>query len=202
MKRIAISILMVIAAAMCSTTYGQRETPAGAGDKNLGEDNVKLRSVELERIKREAAQAEAASFAPISKDIVKKFPVIKEDFEGIQLSQAEIIKAYTTGKTIDYSAIENSAEDISKKSKRLDTNLFDVKKDAPDESKLAGKDEKVKSVRDLIVDLDTAIGSFVSSKIFGNIKIIEPEVAIQTRKDLDKIQYLSKKLSEEAKKMK
>jgi hypothetical protein len=202
MKRTAISILMITAAAMCSTVYGQRETPAGAGDKNLAEDSVKLRSVELERIKREAVQAEAASFAPISKDIVKKFPEIKEDFEGIQMSQAEIIKAYTTGKTIDYAAIENSAQDISKKAKRLDTNLFDVNRDGVDESKLAGKEQKIKSIRDLIIELDTAIGSFVSSKIFGNIKIIEPEVAIQTRTDLDNIQHLSKKLSQEAKKMK
>lgn len=201
MKKPILLILAFMMFSICTNVFAQRETPAGAGDKNLAEDGVKLRSVELERVKREADQALAASFAPISKDMVKKFPEIKEDFEGIQLSQSAIITAYTTGKTIDYATIESSAEQINKKAKRLDSNLFDPKTETNAEDKSATKEQKAKSIRDLIIDLDTVIGSFVSSKIF-NVKVIEADVAIKTRTDLDEIRLLSSQLSAEAKKMK
>ena len=168
----------------------------------MADNDIKLRSVELERIKQEAAKTEAASFAPINTKLTVKFPQIKEDFESIQLLEDAIIKAYTMGKTIDYSLIETAANGINNKAKRLDDNLFaDTKKEKED--KTSTKDvEKVKPVADLIVALDNAIGSFVSSKIFGNIKLIEPEVAIKTRTDLLNIIQLSEKLSTEAKKMK
>ncbi|MEP6786871.1 MAG: hypothetical protein ABJB40_00465 [Acidobacteriota bacterium] len=206
MKKIIVLLSFFVALAV-SNVFGQRETPAGAGDKNLAEgDGIKMRSVEMERMKQETRRTEAATFAPINKDIFARFPQIKEDFEGIQISEAAIITAFTTGKTIDYSLIESSADAINKKAKRLDSNLFaasvEKKADpAPDES---GKQkiEKPKSVRDLIIELDKAIGSFVSSKIFGNIKVIEPEVAINTRTDLLNILKLSEKLSLEAKALK
>ena len=202
MRKIIFSILLISIAAVFSNIFAQRETPAGAGDTNLADNNIKMRSVELERVKREAAQAEAASFAPINTKLAAKFPQIKEDFEGVQMLEDAIIKAYTTGKTIDYSLIESAANGINSKAKRLDSNLFaDTKKEKED---LTTKQdaEKVKPVRDLIVELDNAIGSFVKSKIFGNIKVIEPEDAIKTRTDLISILQLSEKLSMEAKKMK
>ena len=202
MRKIIFSILLIGMTAVFSNLFAQRETPAGAGDTNLADNNIKMRSVELERIKREAVQAEAASFAPINTKLSAKFPQIKEDFEGIQLLEDAIIKAYTTGKTINYNLIESAANGINTKAKRLDSNLFaDTKKEKEDVT--TKKDpEKVKPVRDLIVELDNTIGSFVKSKIFGNIKIIEPEVAIKTRTDLLNILQLSEKLSAEAKKMK
>ncbi len=200
MRKIIFTILLISIAGVSSNIFAQRETPAGAGDKNLADNNVKMRSVELERVKREAAVAEAASFAPINTKLAAKFPQIKEDFEGIQMLEDSIIKAYTTGKTIDYSLIESAANGINSKAKRLDANLFaDTKKEEVTTKKDA---EKVKPVRDLIVELDNAIGTFVKSKIFGNIKIIEPEDAIKTRTDLISILQLSEKLSIEAKKMK
>lgn len=200
MKKIFLSILLIMTASVFSNLYAQREAPAGAGDKTLADNDIKMRSVELDRIKRDADIARAAAYAPISKDIVKKFPVIKEDFESIQISQAAIITAYTTGKSIDYGMIEKSADDINKKAKRLDSNLFDVNTEVKGEAK--PPDQKTKSIRDLIVELDNAIGSFVSSKIFSNVKVIEPEVAIKTRTDLDHIKQLSESLSAEATKMK
>jgi hypothetical protein len=166
---------------------------------------VKTRSVELERVKREAERAEAETFAPINKEVVAKFAQIKEDFEDIQILESAIVKTYTTGKTIDYALIETSAAGISRKAKRLDSNLFAAKSEKKEDKTLSDKSEekpkKTKSVRDLIIELDGAIGDFVSSKIFGNIKVIDPEVALSTRKDLLKILELSEQLALEAKKL-
>src|SRR5258706_3600174 len=211
MKKFIFLIFLIFSTAASSNLHAQLPTPgagtpAGAGDKNLGDDSIKMRSIEMERIKRETQRVEAATFAPINTDMAVKFPQIKEDFEGIQISETAIVTAYTTGKTIDYSLIESSADAIYKKAKRLDSNLFaasaEKKVDPSSDDKPKQKTEKTKSARDLIIELDSTIGSFVSSKIFGNIRVIEPEVAIKTRTDLLKILDLSEKLSLEAKKLK
>lgn len=211
MARITLSVLLILVASAFSSVFGQAApagagTPPGGGDKNLADDGIKARSVELERAKQELKKAEATQFAPINKQISARFPQIKEDFEGLQISQAAIVKAYTTGKTIDYALIESSADDISKKAKRLDANLFAVSADKKVQSNLdektKDKAEKPTSVPDLIVDLDNAVGRFVSSKIFANIKIIEPDVAISTRTDLISILQLSEKLAVEARRLK
>lgn len=200
MKNLIQLLVLILLSASFSNVFGQRETPAGAGDKNLADDGIKMRSVELERIKKEATLAEASNFAPINTEMSKKFPQIKEDFEGIQMAQSAIITAYTKNKTIDYVLIETSANAINKNAKRLDTNLFAASK--KDKEKKEAKEEKSKTIRELIVELDNTIGSFVSSKIFGNLKVIEPEIAIKTRTDLLKIQELSEKLANEAKNLK
>lgn len=206
MKKTMVSVFCITVVFTVSNVSAQRETPAGAGDKTLGDNSIKMRSVEMERIKQEGHRSEAASFAPINKDISARFPQIKEDFEGIQISEATIINAFTTGKIIDYSLIETSANAINKKAKRLDSNLFAAGAEKKIDLTLGDKRketvEKTKGIRELIIELDTTIGSFVSSKIFGNIKIIELESAIKTRSDLLNILRLSEKLSLEAKRLK
>jgi len=211
MKKVVLSVLFIFAASVFSSVLGQAAppgagTPAGAGDKNLGDDGIKARSVEMERMKQDAQKVEAAAFAPVNKDIVARFHQIKEDFEGIQIFQATIITAYTTGKTIDYLLIGVSADGINKKAKRLDANLFaanfDKKADKAADDNAPQKLEKPQTIREQMVEPDRTIGSFVTSPIFGNIKVIEPEVAMKTREDLIKIMQLSEKLSAEAKKQK
>ena len=211
MARITLSVFILLAASAFSSVFGQGApagagTPPGGGDKNLADDGIKARSVELERSKQELKRAEAASFAPINKQISAKFPQIKEDFEGLQISQAAIIKAYTMGKTIDYALIESSAEDVSKRAKQLDSNLFAVstekKAQTALDQKANEKSETPTSLPDLIVELDNAIGRFVSSKLFLNINVIEPDVAVSTRTDLINILHVSKKLAGGAKRLK
>ncbi|HVE59384.1 MAG TPA: hypothetical protein VNB22_21420 [Pyrinomonadaceae bacterium] len=205
MKKIILFALLIIASSVYSNVFGQSNVPAVPDNVNLQDNSLKMRSVEMERIKREETKAEAATFAPINSELKVKFPEIKEDFEGIQVSQSAIITAYSTGNTIDYAAIAANADIINKKAVRLDANLFpgatsQKLKDELNESKK--KTEQSKTIRELIIELDNTIGSFVSSQIFANLKVIEPEVAIKTRADLLKIKELSEKLNLEAKKMK
>jgi hypothetical protein len=215
MKKLTFSIFFLISISAFSLVFGQTTpttpgapagvgTPAGGGDKNLSDELRKMNSIELERIKREAEKPNASNSAIHSK-AQSKFPQIKEDFEGIQIAQSAIIKTYTTDKKIDYTLIEISAEDIKKRAQRLDSNIFAEpikrKEDSKDE-KPKETTEKPKSLRDLIVDLDNAIGSFVSSPIFGNLKVVDPNVAVKAREDLILIQDLSEKITAEAKKLK
>lgn len=210
MSKVFLAIVLASVAAMSSSVYGQAAppgagTPPGAGDKNLGDDGIKARSIEIERMKQEAKRAEASKYAPISKQIAVKFPEIKEDYEGIQIAQTTIVNAYTIGKTIDYALIGASAEAITKKAKRLDANLFaptiEKRKTSDADTKVKAGGESQANIKDLIVDLDNAVGRFVASKLFANISVIEPEVAVNTRADLMIIQHLSERLASEAAKL-
>lgn len=206
MPRITLLIFLILAASLVSNLFAQAAppgagTPPGAGDKNLGDDSIKMRSVEIDRMKKESKAAAAASPAPINNQISAKFPEIKEDFEGIQTSQAEIVKAYTTGKVIEYASIESFAKDVLKRAKRLDSNLFTASAEKVLDNKTKDK-AATPGLRDLIIDLDNAIGRFVSSRLFVNIQVIEPEVAASTRSDLNSILQLSEMLSAEAARLK
>jgi hypothetical protein len=99
--------------------------------------------------------------------------------------------------------------EINKSALRLNSNLFpapeaekkksekqEVKKDA-----IENNPKPTKSVRDLIVDLDNAIGSFANSPMFQNLRVVDPEVSAKTKLDLDKIIVLSNLLDAEARKM-
>lgn len=193
---------MILTAAIFSNLAAQLTSPAVSGDKDLRDDNIRMRSVDLERTKRDAKKSEtensgAASTvlptAVIKSDIDTKYPQIKEDFEGIQNNQTEIIKTYTTGEKIDYQRIKNLAETLSKMAKRLDGNLFapqvEKKKEKPKET-VTDK----KNIKELIIDLDNAIGDFVSSPMFLNLRVIEPRIADKTQFDLAKIIEISQTL--------
>lgn len=198
MRKFILPVFVIFAASVFSNVLAQ-VTPAGAGDTDLRDNNVRLRSNELERIKRDANKTDSAS--PINSEIDTKYPEIKEDFEGIQMAQAAIIKSYSTGENVDYKQIKTSAEEISKNAKRLNSNLFSAKLEKK-EDKDKDKNKAEKSVRDLIVDLDNAIGDFVSSTMFQNLRDVDPEVAKKAQLDLANVMEISNKLSKEAGKMK
>lgn len=211
MKNFIYSICLILGAALLTSLLGQpppsakpaTQPPPRPNPPSNPRDNLLVRTAGFEMLRREAERADAERFGRINTEIITKFPEIKEDFEAIQILEAAIIKGYTTGKTIDYNLVEISANEINRHAKRLDSNLFfaETEKEKK-ERKSAAKKENTRGIKNLIIDLDNAIGSFVSSQIFGNLKVIEPEVAVSTRNDLFKIRTLSQKLAAEAKKLK
>ena len=159
--------------------------------------SIRMRSLQLERVNRDANKTVRPE--PTKEQLVK-LAEIKEDFENIQKLQSEIVKAYTTGKKINYGKIDNSAVRISKRALRLDANLFGSESDKS--SKTKSRDEAgTKSVRDLIIELDEAIGNFVNSPIFTNVKLVDSKISEKSQIDLEKIINLSEALSKEAKKL-
>ena len=160
-------------------------------------NSIRMRSIAIERAKRDANNPTRKE---LTKEEIIKFAEIKEDFENIQKLQNQIVKSYTTGKKINYGKISDSAAELSKKALRLDANLFRAESD--NRNKTKSKDEVgTKSVRNLIIELDEAIGNFVSSPIFTNNKLIDSKLSEKTQLDLQKIIKLSETLSKEAKQL-
>lgn len=196
MKKLGLSTFLFFFCAVFSSLIAQAKP-----DSDLRDDSIRMRSNDLEQTKRDAAKNNSGSASQMNYEIDKKFPEIKEDYEGIQLAQEAIVKAYTTGEKINYEQIEKSARDITKNALRLNSNLFvskaEIKKEKTDK-----KDEKEKSVKDLIVELDNAIGGFASSAMFQNLRVVDQKVADKAQSDLAQIIKISRELSKEAGKMK
>ncbi|MGI8467400.1 MAG: hypothetical protein ACR2N3_03000 [Pyrinomonadaceae bacterium] len=210
-KTIILTIILLATAAFSNVSAQIIPPPPGAGDRNLGDDGIKSRSVELERIERDAkkdsndknnkAAQNSKNNQPEDK-LAAKYDEIKADFEQIQKSQDAVINAYKTADQADYAEISKSALEINKSAERLDTNLFpppSAKKAAKKDDEKSEKETKTpKSVRDLIVDLDNTIGSFSTSPMFQNLRVVEPKVSEKTQTDLKKIIELSAALSAES----
>lgn len=189
MKQLIFSSLCLLLFATLSN-FAQVPRPV-AEIEMLDSSSLKRRSIELERVKREANK-------PIpqesSEEATIKFAKIKEDFENIQRLEAEIIKAYTTGKQINYQKISEAAAELNKKAIRLEANLFNIK--AVTDKKFDKK--KQLDVRDLIIELDKALGNFTDSPVFKSSKLLEQKDAEKSQQQLEKVIKLSEILSKEA----
>lgn len=211
MKRILVLIAFIFSTAVWSSVYAQGNTPPPAtGDVDLRDTDVKRRSVELERVERDAKKGDRNTSPEAKKAaedrLAAKFAEIKTDYEQMQLSQDAVVRAYQTGGKIDYAQISKSAQEVNKSAARLNSNLFPAetggkKKEEKKKDKSGKESQPAQSVRDLIVDLDNAIGSFTKSPMFRNLRVVDAEVSKKAKSELEKIIELSALLTDEARKM-
>lgn len=211
MKKVFILIGFVFLTGICSNTNAQQAAPAGAGDKDLRDTNIRTRSIDLERTERDARKINNSKAKQTNKKdaenedrLAVKYAEIKADFEQIQLSQDTIIKTYQGTGKIDYETISKSAKEIKSSAMRLDLNLFPVseaqKTDEKKDEKTEAQPKTEKSIRDLIVELDNAVGSFATSPMFQNLRVVDAAVSAKTKLDLEKILELSAELDTKAQK--
>ena len=198
MKNFYVLAFGSIIAISSSVSAQQVPIPEPTLEAEVRENSIRMRSAELERIKRDSAKPRPRES---SKEQEIKFAEIKEDFENIQKLQDGIVKSYTTEKKINYSKISELAADMRSKVLRLNSNLFGTKSDEANASEDSNNAEK-NSVRDFIVELDNAIGLFIGSPIFQNTKVVDQKASEIAQSNLKKILNLSEALSREADKMK
>jgi hypothetical protein len=198
MRQIYFGVICIILLTVFNAAAQTPPPPVPVIESDIRFDTIKMRSIELERVKREAEKS-----APDEsiKDRRLKFIEIKTEFESIQKLQDSIIDAYTKGKKADYLKIAESAEEIRKNAIKLDENLFESR--IINEKQVAVTEEsKPTSIKKLIVDLDEAIGKFVGNKIFQSSKLIDQKESEQAQIELKMIIETADKLSFEAKKFK
>ena len=174
--------------------FGQ-ELPDVPDNPDLRDNNIRLRSVELERIKRDADKGDAANAPTPNKDLNAKFPEILKDHTGIQKQRA-LLRDYINDQNMKM--LRKTADRVTKHAKNLHKNLFVDKIEKKKEDSTS--DKKEMDMETKVKELDSAIASFVKSKMFANISVISPADASECRKRLLKVLYLSEELSAMAKK--
>ena len=202
LSRLLLAVVALFAAASLSPARAQ--LPPGVtpmGDKNLKEDDtIRTRSVEMERIRRDAAKPDRKP-EPSPED---RFPQIKEDFERMQIVNGDVLQAPGAP---DYARLTEAAEELKRRATRLSTNLFPPdagKKPKKDDGKkeAAGAEPDRRDLKSLLSALDESIARFVNSPIFQNTKVVNPEESAKARKDLEEIIKLSTRVEQEAARMK
>ncbi len=175
--------------------------PNGSIAKDSRDDydnGIRIRSIELERVKNESYRSAALEKAAENRKI--NYSQIKSDFELVQKLQNEIVKTYVTGKQINYGRIGELAAKLNECAKRLEFNLLLYTEKTTKKSNKENLDSR--NVSGLIVILDKSIGTFVANQVFKNLNIIEPNDAEKAEFDLHNIIQVSNFLAQKAEKQK
>ena len=196
---------MIFAGAVFYVEIDAQTPPPGAGDKSVENRDIKDRSNELERIKRDADKPDRKN--ETSPEV--NFQQVKEDFETIQKLQDDIISAYSKSKEINYTRISGDAARMNQSATRLESNLFppsaEKKKDkkAAQESNAQPTEPALpQDVKRLIVEQDNTLTAFVSNPMFTNPQVVNQDNNAKARSDLKRLIRLSAALQQEADKVK
>lgn len=171
---------------------GVPPTPSGNPRDKMTEDRI--RSAEIERVRREALKPEKETEPP-------RFPEIKDDFEKIQLIVADLSRPEAAAGVPDYGRVAGAVEEVGKRAERLRSNLFPPKHDRRP-AKKAGKKPEPGDWKELLAALDSAVTSFVHNPTFTNLKVVDAEDSARARSDLDRVIRLSDLLRREAERLK
>ncbi|MCD9185907.1 MAG: hypothetical protein LUM44_05710 [Pyrinomonadaceae bacterium] len=163
----------------------------GRNSRDDYDNGIRMRSIQLERAKRENYRQRVIEIRKMN------YAQIKKDFELLQKLQSEIVKTYVTGKEINYKRIGELASKVSECAKRLDANLSLYEEDQPSKSKL--KESELQDIKNIIVVLDKSVGNFVTSPIFQNLNVIETKTTENAETELRNIIRLSFLLEQKSK---
>lgn len=186
------SLMLILFSSAAAQTPGP---PAGGSDRNLRDSasDLKIRSNEMERLKRDAEKPESRT------NPTPNFAEIKEDFERMQVVNTEVQESGARA-TPNYEVISKGVDEINKRATRLKGNLFPSppgKK--PKESKLANPLPELKS---LLIALDNSIVRFTKSPMFQNVKLVDSEDSKKAQGELEKVIKLSSVIMVESERLK
>ncbi len=193
--------LLIFLAFLASSISAQYISPVPVVETEIRDNSsARIRSIELDRIKRDGKKNGAENLGPAS---VNNFLEIKADFEQIQILEKNIVTVYTTGKQIEYQKIAAFSAEINQSASRLKKNLFSLQTNDQKKSPNAPEvQEKTLpgDVKKLIVELDNTIGAFVNNPIFLTPKKAKLKEKEKAEADLEQVIRLSVALKQEAEK--
>lgn len=190
---------------LVSSISAQFVSPLPVAETEVRDNSsVKMRSLELDRIKRDAKKKNVENLGPAS---VNNFLEIKADFEQIQVLESNIVTVYTTGKQIEYKKIAVFSAEINQSASRLKKNLFSLQNNDPKNDQIKSSDDPkiqektlLDDVKNLIVELDNTISRFVNNPIFQTPKKAKLKEKEKAKADLEQVIRLSVALNQEAEK--
>lgn len=157
--------------------------------------DIKNRSIEMERLKREAAKPSA------KEDLSSNFPQIKKDFEEIQKVNDNLFQATSEKAPINYSAVLKYVSEINQRASRLKSILFTTEPDEKKELKQKPETDESRDLKTLLQTLDKSLNSFVHNSMFQNLKLVNPTDSIKAQKDLENVIYFSNAIKAKTKEL-
>ncbi len=174
----------------------QTSVPSPASSGKVGEKffEMRERANELTRVRQELNK-------PEERKPEETFPLIKKDFEQLQIINTEKLQKSSIGNSLNYKLVAKSSKEINNRAQTLKSTLFPA---------VASKKQTVefpenltpKDFMNIIIAIDNSVYHFVSNPIFQNTKVVIPEDSQNAEQELNKIIILSEILESNARKMK
>jgi hypothetical protein len=195
MKQLLLAFFLLIVCAAATPAQSAAEQAARNARDQFS--NIKNRSIELERMKRDANKR------PAIDNSAPQFPKIKEDFEEIQKLSVEALRLTDVKTPVNYTTVLHFVSEINQRAVRLKSNLFSAETEQERETKnkqqIAAEPQDIKT---LLEDLDKSIKSFAHNSIFQNIILVNSQDSLKAQNDLETVIKLSSSIKEKAKKLK
>lgn len=193
MRRLLQTFLLFVAGA--SAVSAQSSAEDAVRNANDQFTNIKNRSIELERVKREANKRPARTDAA-------RFPEIKKDFEEIQKMTTGILELTAAKTPVDYAAVLRFVSEINHRAVRLKSNLFsdEAKENQPAKTKSRNADKET-DVKTLVEELGKSVNSFAHNSMFQNTNLVNSNDSLKAQSDLEKAIKISASIKEKARKL-
>lgn len=120
---------------------------------------------------------------------------VKEDYEGIQEANNNILSMLAAGKEIDYKLVGDAANDIKKRASRLRSYMVTLELVPDKERKRTLSEIELVEMKPALRTLDASIVSLIRSPVFKEFgKVVDLESSTKTLNDLDNIIDLSERI--------
>lgn len=194
MKKQLFTVIFLLAVSAAATSAQRSPEQAVKSGRDQFTD-IKNRSIELERMKREADKR------PASDNAAPKFPEIKEDFERIQNLGSDVLELMRVKTLPDYAAVLKFVSEINHRAARLKSNLFSAEPEQNEKAKNKQQTVESSDITTLLKALDKSINSFAHNSVFQNTNLVNSQDSLDAQKDLETIIKISYSIKEKAKKL-
>ena len=182
---------------MNTSAFGQLPPPAAPiAEIEIKQNSIRSRSRALEQFRQDAKKSSKTS--PVV--ATENYKQLRQDFADVQLLQNDIVKIYTTQKTINYSMLESKSKKMIQSAKRLHRFLFpDIEKRFWEDSK--PEDEATTNLPNSIVKVDNALGRFISNPMFKERTVLKLDESEKARRELEIMIRYSERVSKLSKEL-
>lgn len=175
---------------------GQTTLPSTPSGGKVGEKffEMRERANELSRVREELNK-------PEEREPEATFPLIRKDFEQLQIINTEKLQKNSIGKSLNYKLIAKASKKINHRAQKLKSSLF-PSDNSEKQSIKSSENLTSEHFSNIIIAIDNSIYRFVSNPMFQNTKLVAPKDSLEAQKELNKIILLSDLLESNAKTMK
>jgi len=128
------------------------------------------------------------------KEQVSLFAQIREDFTRLQLVNNEMMQTVFVKKNVDRKLIAATTAEINKRAGRLSENLVLPRLDDKAKNQKGDDAGNDSGLQERLLKLDRCIMSFIGNPLFKQPNVVDAQLALKARRDLDLIIRLSKQL--------
>ncbi len=186
----AIAVLLVLPAENSAMAQGRRRAGPSERERQMRDRELALRNLERDRNR-------------VTTDQQLRLPYeqINEDFKRIQIVNNELMSAAYGSAALDFRNVSEATAEIKRRASRLKTNLVlpDIDKD---EKRQKSQDAtEAAQLKSALSALDKLIMSFVTNPVFKSTGVVDSQLSVKARRDLEDIIELSDRIKKNAEKL-